>query len=59
LQFHPVCDTIIPEGDGKTPTKRKEVSTMGIEFFEMMDTALTEVNEWLDFEADLEEAYPW
>ena len=32
---------------------------MGIEFFEMMDIALTEVNEWLDFEADLAEAYPW
>ena len=32
---------------------------MGIEFFEMMDTAITETNEWLDFEADLVEAYPW
>ena len=32
---------------------------MGIEFFEMMDTAMTEVAEWMDFEADLEESYPW
>ena len=32
---------------------------MGIEFFEMMDTAITEINEWLDFEADLAESYPW
>ena len=32
---------------------------MGIEFFEMMDTYMTEVSEWMDFEADLEEAYPW
>ena len=32
---------------------------MGIEFFEMMDTCMTEVSEWMDFEADLEESYPW
>lgn len=30
-----------------------------MKFFEMMDTAMSEVMEWLDFEADLEEAYPW
>ena len=30
-----------------------------MEYFEMMDTAITEVNEWLDFEADLAESYPW
>ena len=32
---------------------------MGIEFFEIMDTYMTEFSEWMDFEADLEEAYPW
>lgn len=30
-----------------------------MEYFEMMDTAICEVCEWMDFEADLEEAYPW
>lgn len=30
-----------------------------MEFFEMMDTVMTEVTEWMDFEADLEETYPW
>ena len=30
-----------------------------MEFFEMMDTAMCEVMEWMDFEADLEETYPW
>ena len=32
---------------------------MGIEFFEIMDTYMTEFTEWMDFETDLEEAYPW
>lgn len=30
-----------------------------MEFFEMMDTYMTEVQEWLDFEADLAEGNPW
>lgn len=30
-----------------------------MEYFEMMDTAMCEVQEWLDFEADLAESNPW
>lgn len=30
-----------------------------MEIFEMMDTYMTEVQEWLDFEADLAEGNPW
>lgn len=30
-----------------------------MELFEMMDTYMTEVQEWLDFEADLAEGDPW
>ena len=30
-----------------------------MELFEMMDTYMTEVQEWLDFEADLAEGNPW
>lgn len=30
-----------------------------MEYFEMMDTAMTEVAEWLDFEADVAECNPW
>lgn len=30
-----------------------------MERFEIMDTYLTEVQEWLDFEADLAEGDPW
>ena len=30
-----------------------------MEFFEIMDTCMTEVQEWLDFEADLAEGDPW
>ena len=30
-----------------------------MERFETMDTYMTEVQEWLDFEADLAEGDPW
>jgi len=30
-----------------------------MEYFEMMDTDMCEVREWLDFEADLAESDPW
>jgi hypothetical protein len=30
-----------------------------MEYFEIMDTNITEVEEWLDFEADLAESDPW
>lgn len=30
-----------------------------MEIFEMMDTYMTEVREWEDFEADLAEGNPW
>jgi hypothetical protein len=30
-----------------------------MEYFEIMDTNLCEVQEWLDFEADLAEGDPW
>ena len=30
-----------------------------MEMFEIMDTYMTEVQEWLDFEADLAEGDPW
>ena len=30
-----------------------------MEMFEIMDTYMTEVREWLDFEADLAEGDPW
>ena len=30
-----------------------------MELFEIMDTYMTEVQEWLDFEADLAEGNPW
>lgn len=30
-----------------------------MEIFEMMDTYMTEVQEWLDFEANLAEGNPW
>lgn len=30
-----------------------------MEIFEIMDTYMTEVQEWLDFEADLAEGNPW
>lgn len=38
-------------------TNRKGDKKM--ELFEMMDTYMTEVQEWLDFEADLAEGDPW
>ena len=31
----------------------------GIEYFEIMGDILEEVQEWLDFEADLEAGDPW
>lgn len=30
-----------------------------MEYFEMMGDAMDEVQEWLDFEADLAESNPW
>lgn len=30
-----------------------------MEYFEIMDTNMCEVLEWLDFEADLAESDPW
>ncbi len=30
-----------------------------MEYFEMMDTFMREVEEWADFEADLAESNPW
>ena len=38
------------KGEGK-PTKPERKKKM--EYFEIMDTNLTELQEWLDFEADM------
>lgn len=38
-------------------TNRKGDKKM--ELFEIMDTYMTEVREWADFEADLAEGNPW
>lgn len=44
------CYIIIRKGKEK-PTKPERKKKM--EYFEIMDTNLTELQEWLDFEADM------
>lgn len=51
------CGIIITERGNKK--NEKEIKKMSIEYFEIMGDAMDEVQEWLDFEADLAESNPW
>ena len=47
-----LCYTTIRKKEGK-PTKPERMTKMTFEYYEIMNTYLTEVQEWMDFEADM------